>query len=139
MEGRVWMQPDSLDRIRRASELAVEEFRVLNSQFEEEKRKRVAAEKISRQSISEMHAARRQSAILMAPHSEQQLSDSLSEIQQLSEKLAMADARHQDEIEKLKSQVAALQENAVVEENKSINQCYVVIFELSLFECFVCL
>ena len=95
----VMIEADAMDRIRKASELALEEMKAMSTQLEEERARRIEVERLAQHSVNEMQAARRQSAILMSGAvDQQQLLQALSDIEALNTKLAEAKSQHKEEV-----------------------------------------
>lgn len=147
-EGMVLVEGGAMERIRRASELALTEMKLMGAQVVEEQKRRKEAERLVQHSVSEMQAARRQSAIMKGSTVDQkQLSDALTEIESLSNQLAELKSKHKEEVrvgqgwcsvslgvsahcggvppallqmESKIEEVASLQDGALLAENKSM-------------------
>lgn len=98
-EGMVLVEEDAMERIRRASELALTEMKMMGTQLEEEQKRRKEAERLMQHSVGEMQAARRQSAIMMSSAVDQkQLSEAMAEIEALNSQLAVLKSKHREEV-----------------------------------------
>lgn len=98
-EGMVLVEGGAMERIRRASELALTEMQLMGAQVVEEQKRRKEAERLVQHSVSEMQAARRQSAIMKGNTADQkQLSEALAEIERLSNQLAELKSKHKEEV-----------------------------------------
>ena len=98
-EGMVLVEGGAMERIRRASELALTEMKLMGAQVVEEQKRRKEAERLVQHSVSEMQAARRQSAIMKGSTVDQkQLSEALAEIETLNNQLAELQSKHKEEV-----------------------------------------